>query len=94
MVKLWDMTPHMESLSDRGEDEAYLTAKEGEKYLILFPEGGKIALDLRNHPVEFSGRWVSTASGNWGERFSLSGGSQAEIASPDSSGWFAVLVIK
>ncbi len=92
MVKLWEMTPHMELLSDIADDEAYLTAKQGEKYVILFPEGGKITLDLSNFPVEFSGRWISIGSGSWGERFSLKGGSLAEIAAPGSGGWFAVLI--
>ncbi len=40
IVKMWDMTPHLELLSDKDDDEAYLTAKEGEKYVILFPDGG------------------------------------------------------
>ena len=92
MVKMWEMTPHMDLLSDIEEDEAYLTAKQGEKYIILFPDGGKISLDLSNFPAEFSGRWISIGSGSWGERFSLEGGSLTEIVSPGSGGWFAVII--
>ncbi len=92
MVKMWEMTPHMELLSDREDDEAYLTAKQGEKYVILFPEGGNVTLDLNNYPGEFSGRWISIGSGSWGERFSLKGGSLTEITSPGSGGWFAIII--
>ena len=92
MVKMWGMTPHMELLSGIGDDEAYLTAKQGEKYVILFPDGGKVTLDLSNFPDEFSGRWISIGSGTWGERFSLEGGNLSEIVSPGSGGWFAVLI--
>jgi hypothetical protein len=90
-VKFWEMKPRMELLSDREKDEAYLTAREGKNYLILFPAGGTVTLDLGDHPVEFSGQWVSIENGTWGEQFSVKGGSQTEIASPDSGGWFAVL---
>ena len=91
MVKMWEMTPHMELLSETEDDEAYLTARKGEQYVILFPDGGKTALDLHDYPVEFSGRWISIGSGSWGEEFSVKGGSLAEIASPGPGGWFAVL---
>ena len=92
MVRMWEMKPHMELLSATDDDEAYLTAKEGEKYVILFPDGGEIALDLSHYPGEFSGQWISIGSGSWGERFSLEGGGLIEIASPGRRGWFAVII--
>jgi hypothetical protein len=92
MVKMWDMKPHMELLSDTEDDEAYLTAKPGENYVILFTNGGSVTLDLNDSPGEFSGRWISIGNGSWGEKFSLNGGSLTEIASPDQGGWFAVII--
>ena len=91
LVKMWEMEPQLELLSDREDDEAYLTAKRGEKYVILFPEGGNVTLDLAGSPGEFSGRWISIESGTWGEHFSLNGGSLVGIDSPGSGGWFAVI---
>jgi len=92
LVNMWEVIPHMELLSDIEDDEAYLTARPGEKYVILFPEGGKATLDLNDYPFEFSGRWISIESGSWGEEFSVKGESRIEIASPGPGGWFAVLV--
>ncbi len=92
MVKIWDMTPQMELLSDIEDDEAYLTAKKGENYVILFPDGGEAMLDLHDFPGEFSGQWISIGSGSWGEEFSVGGGSLAEIATPGPGGWFAVII--
>jgi len=92
MVNMWGMTTHMELLSDMEDDEAYLTAKLGENYVILFPDGGRVKLDLADYPAEFSGRWISIGSGSWGEKFSLEGGSLKEISSPGSGGWFAVII--
>lgn len=92
MVNMWEMTPHMELLSEAEDDEAYLTVKKGEQYVILFPDGGSVKLDLNDFPDEFSGQWISIGSGSWGERFSVKGGSLAEITSPGPGGWFAVLI--
>ncbi len=91
IVKLWDVEPHMELLSEREENEAYLTAAEGTKYVILFPKGGTVKLDLNKYQKKFTGKWISIKSGEWGKQFSVSGGDKAEVAAPDSTGWFAVL---
>ena len=94
MVKMWEMTPQMELLSDIEDDGAYLTAKKGENYVILFPDGGKATVDLSSYQGEFSGRWISIGSGSWGEEFSVGGGSLAEITTPGPGGWFAVIIRK
>ncbi len=94
MVNMWEMTPHMQLLSDTEGSEAYLTAKKGEKYVILFPDGGRATLDMSNDEGQFSGQWISIGSGEWGERFSCSGGSLEEVISPGSGGWIAVIISK
>jgi len=91
MVKMWEVKPHMELLSDLDDDEAYLTASEGEKYVILFPEGGAITLDLTKYPGKFSARWISIESGAWGKQFSMNGGNLMEITTLGLGGWFVVI---
>ncbi len=92
IVKMWELDPQMDLLSDREDDEAYLTAKKGEKYVMLFPDGGAVTLDLSGHPGPFHGRWIDIGSGTWGERFSLDGGGLTQIKAPGSGGWFAVII--
>jgi hypothetical protein len=91
IVKMWKLEPAMELLADRENDEAYLTAHEGESYVILFTDGGEVGLDLRNYPGVFNGCWINIGSGTWGEQFSLNGGSLNDISTPGSGGWFAVI---
>jgi hypothetical protein len=92
LVKMWEVEPQMELLSEREENEAYLTALKGDKYVVLFPAGGSVKVDLSGHDKEFSGKWISIKTGEWGEEFSVTGGVDVEIATPDSTGWFAVLL--
>lgn len=85
LVKMWDVEPLMELLSEREEDEAYLTGLEGERYVLLFPAGGSVKMDLSLYDKQF---------GECGGQFTVSGGSsKVEITAPDSSGWFAVITL-
>lgn len=92
LVKMWEVEPQMELLSEREDNEAYLTASEGDKYVVLFPAGGSVKINLSNYNKEFSGKWISIKTGEWGEQFSITGGGDVEIATPDATGWFAVIV--
>ncbi len=43
----------IEDLSDDQGNEAYLRAKEGEKYLVYLPKGGKVSLHLKNEDKKY-----------------------------------------
>ena len=48
-VKMWDIAPRMDLLSGVEGNQAYLSASEGEKYVIYFNNGNKVKHDLRDH---------------------------------------------
>lgn len=91
LIKMWDVEPHMELLSNREDNEAYLTALVGDKYIVLFPNGGSVKMNLLDHNKEFSGKWVNIKTGFWGEQFTVQGGTWVELSTPDNDGWFAVI---
>jgi hypothetical protein len=91
LAKMWELEPHMELLSEREENEAYLTALKGDKYVVLFPTGGSVKIDLNAYNKEFNGRWVSVKTGEWGEQFLVTGGAKVELSTPDATGWLAVI---
>lgn len=62
-VKLWDVEPHMELLSDRGDNEAYVAADPGSSYVVYFTYGGKATLDLSACDGPTQLRWFSVAEG-------------------------------
>lgn len=94
LVKFWDIEPKMELLSDREPNEAYLSAREGSTYLIYFPKGGHVTLDLQGHEKEFTTNWINISTGEWGDSGTMEGGSLREIRAPDKDGWYVVLSAK
>jgi hypothetical protein len=92
LVKLWEVDPANELLTDREDNEAYLAAKPGEAYVIYFPSGGSVKLDLRKHQGRFQVHWIDIATGQWGSKPSLTGGTAVTMTTPDRGGWAAAIV--
>ena len=92
LVKFWNIKSRVDLLTDREPDEAYLSAKEGEKYVIYFTRGGSVKLDLRPYDNSFLLKWISINSGEWGNELTFKGGDYQEISAPEKGGWFAVII--
>jgi hypothetical protein len=101
-IKFWDITPHMELLSEREPNEAYVAAKPGECYALYFTNGGSVQLDLSDAPGTFSITWISVAMGipvqttqTGAYRLvnkTIEGGRVVTLAAPYKGGWVAALV--
>jgi hypothetical protein len=92
MVNFWDITPRMDLLLSTEPNEAYLTAAEGEKYVLYFPGEGSVSIDLTNFKQDFVLKWISVKNGEWGNSDTINGGRLIEINTPSGEGWFAVMV--
>jgi hypothetical protein len=102
-IKLWDIVPHMELLSDRAPNEAYLAAKPGECYALYFTNGGSVSLNLTEAPGTFGITWISVSMGvvvrnsqaaTYDTRpKAVEGGRVVTISAPyTKGGWVAALV--
>ena len=91
LVKFWEVESHLELLSDRQSDEAYLVAKPGEKYLLYFTQGGSVGLNLKGHHGGFRLTWVDIAAGQLGQDTQLSGDQTVTIKAPGNTPYVAVL---
>jgi hypothetical protein len=91
VIKFWDVEPNLALLSDREENAAYLAAKDGQAYILYFPDGGEVRLDLRQHAGRFQLRWVSIEKGEWGPQTTISGGDWVRIEPPGRGHWAAVI---
>lgn len=104
LVPLWECTPHMELLSHRSRNEAYLTAQPGVSYAVYFTNGGSVTLDLSKAPGTFEITWISVSMGitvrssqQGGYRLmdpTLEGGKLVTLTAPYKGGWVAALVRK
>ncbi len=91
LVRLWNCQPALALLGDRETNEAYTTAQQGQGYIVYFPAGGKVQLNLADAPGEFTLHWISIRDGAWGEKMPQRGGSRVVLKAPDNGGWLAVL---
>lgn len=91
VVKFWELTPGNDLLSMRDENEAYLTSKAGEFYVIYFTNGGAVGLDLQTFSSKFKLKWLEVHSGVWISEQSIAGGKIVEINAPGVGGWVAVI---
>ncbi len=94
LIKFWDVEPHIELLSDRQPDEAYLAAKPGKQYILFFTDGGSVGLDLKAYPGTFALQWVNIRTGDWGPKADLSGGQVVTIAPSAPGPWAAAITKK
>jgi hypothetical protein len=91
-VKLWDVVLHQELLSDREPDEAYLLAQPGQQYLIFFPQGGSIRLDLTPQQGKYRLTWLNVSTAETSIGRSLEGGQMVEVKAPQAKPCVAILV--
>jgi hypothetical protein len=93
LVNFWELEVAMHLLTEREDNEAYCTAREGEAYVIYFPGSGTINLDLTQYKSRFSCSWINVTTGRMEQTLALEGGGLQEITTPNSDGWFAVITI-
>lgn len=91
LVKLWELTPRMDLLSDVDENEAYISADEGEKYVIYFPGEGNVSLDLKSFDYPFTLRWINTYHAEWIETEKIEGGRFVVLQASSRDGSLAVI---
>ncbi len=93
LIKFWDIQPHMELLTERQANEAYLAANPGEQYVIYFTYGGSVGLDLSESRGDFKLNWISITEGTMPDfgKIIIEGGSIVTITAPFKGGWIAAL---
>ena len=92
LIKFWDVEPHMELLGDRERNEAYLSARPGEQYVLFFTDGGSVRLDLEKWDSTFLLRWMDVSSGAWGSEAKLTGNQSIVVSPPANGPWVAAIV--
>ena len=92
LVPLWSVQPTDEQLSDRDANEAYLASDKGSAYVVYFPAGGKVRLDLSDTKAGMIVHWINIDTGQPGPQRRLSVGGQVSLSPPDKKNWVAAIV--
>jgi len=90
-VRFWDIEPSLHLLGARAPNEAYLAAAPGRAYVLYFPNGGEVTLDLAQAPGVLTLRWINLSTGEWAGETRLDGGGVAPVRAPAAGHWIAVV---
>lgn len=66
-VPMWRCEPHLDLLSVRSRNEAYCAADPGSSFVVFFPDGGDVMLDVSSVVGDLSLRWMDIRGGGWRE---------------------------
>jgi len=91
ITPFWELTPNNKLLINRDVNEAYLTFKTGETYVVFFPDKGKVGLDLREFRSAFKLKWMNVREGKWHSEKDVEGGKILELSTPGENEWVAVI---
>ena len=92
IIPLWSVKPANNLLSDRGKNEAYITADAGRFYAAYFPVGGKVQVDISAAKGPLVARWIDIESGEWGPTQSFGNGDKITVAAPSKRNWAVAIV--
>lgn len=92
LAKFWELQPGNDLLTDRQDNEAYLTCQPGEAYIVFFTNGGEVGLDLSKTKGNFRLKWMNIREGGWKTESRISGGRVILLEPPGSLEWLAVLI--
>ena len=74
-------------LSNRSENEAYLSYVPQEQYAVYFPNGGSVDLNLSGADGQFVMKWLDIARSRWSREETLEGGGTVTLSPPGTGHW-------
>ncbi|MEO0471729.1 MAG: DUF6298 domain-containing protein [Bacteroidota bacterium] len=90
-IRFWSLTPRLDVLMDREEDEAYSALSDGNAWLVYFPAGGEIALDLPKGHFRLEWFPVLPQADETDYLAAIAGGNALKLSPPDENGWIALI---
>jgi hypothetical protein len=90
LFPFWRVSPRMDLLGKRTENEAYLAAAPGEAYLLYFTDGGSVELEMKAGTYRM--HWINGNSGEAGSVVDVEATSDLSITAPSGGTWLAAVL--
>ncbi len=90
-AKFWELLPGNDLLSNRQDNEAFLTSEPGETYVLFFTDGGEVGLDLRGFSKTFNVKWFNIRKGEMLLESEVEGDKIVNLTAPGKLEWVAVV---
>jgi hypothetical protein len=87
LAPLWSVEPAAELLSDCQPNEAYAAADMGRAYVVYFPAGGEVRLDLSDAAGPLTAHWINIDTGETGPEERVTGGEKVSLSPPGKENW-------
>ncbi|MCK4966946.1 hypothetical protein KAS50_07935, partial [bacterium] len=78
-------------LTDRSDNEAYLTYIVGKQYAVYFPNGGSVGLNLSGINGSFIVKWLDITDKRWKKEIKVKGNRIITLTAPGEGHWAALV---
>lgn len=78
-------------LSNREEDEAYLTRIPGNQYAVFFTNGGDVNVDMPEADGSWQVQWLDISESNWTDNNSINNQNSIPLKTPGDGLWVALI---
>ncbi|NJN28566.1 MAG: hypothetical protein HC819_22615 [Cyclobacteriaceae bacterium] len=90
----YDAVPHNQLLEMREADEAYCRAVAGKMYLVYFPQGGEVSLQVLRAPAGLQVEWLDIKKAAWDVANNVKvENKKVVLKTPTSDSWLAYIKI-
>lgn len=91
-VDMTSLSPTLDLLTDREPNEAYLATNHNSQYVLFFPNGGSVTLEITSSADSLTGIWMDIDRSEWRPTATYSPeAGTIEIASPSLDRWLLLL---
>ena len=90
-MDIFTCKPHNNLLSNRVKNGAYAMANPGREYVVYFPNGEPVAIDIREIKGRSVARWLDITNSRWVKEETLRGEGIVTLTPPGVGHW-AVLI--
>ena len=92
IVPLWELKAATELLSDRVSNEAYLAVSRGSTYVVYFPAGGRVRLDVSGSKGPFTLNWINIETGRSSDPERVVDCDEITLSPPSKGNWVVAVV--